>query len=236
MQKIFYPADERGKADFGWLKAKYSFSFANYYDPQKIHFGMLRVLNDDIIEAGEGFGEHPHDNMEIVTIPLQGELAHKDSTGKEEVISANNVQIMSAGTGLIHSEYNHSQTNIVNSLQIWVLPKEKNIVPRYDQMSFKIEERKNKWQFLITPHKNNGSLWINQDAYFSRALITENSVTLYKLHSENNGIYIFLISGNIETAEESFKQRDAIGIYDTDRISIKANEESDILIIEVPMN
>lgn len=236
MKKILYPTDERGTANFGWLKAKYSFSFARYYDPKKIHFGLLRVLNDDIIEPGKGFGEHPHDNMEIVSIPLQGQLAHKDSQGHEEVIRPNEVQIMSAGTGIVHSEYNYSQEEIVNLLQVWIFPKEKNIAPRYDQKTNEPKERKNKWQQLVSPEKNNGSLWINQDAYFSRSTSSENSQITYKIKSKNNGIYLFLVEGEIEVDGKILNKRDAIGIYETDQIQIISKKESDILIIEIPMN
>jgi redox-sensitive bicupin YhaK (pirin superfamily) len=235
MKKILYKAHSRGSANFGWLKAKYSFSFAHYYDPKKIHFGMLRVLNDDIIEAGKGFGEHPHDNMEIVTIPLKGALAHKDSQGHEEVIRANDVQIMSAGTGITHSEYNHSDQEIINLLQIWVFPKEKNIVPRYDQKTYDQKERKNNWQLLVSPEKNNGSLWINQNAYFSRATIAERSDISYSLNSKENGIYLFLVEGEIEIAGDNLYKRDAIGFTDTDQITINSIKGSDILIIEIPM-
>ena len=174
--------------------------------------------------------------MEIITIPLKGALAHKDSTGKEEVIGANDVQVMSAGTGLTHSEYNHSENNLVNSLQIWVLPKEKNIVPRYDQKTFPGEERQNNWQVLVSPNKNTGSLWINQDAYLNRATVSQSTEIFYEINSKNNGVYLFLIDGNIKVAGEVLKPRDAIGIYGVEKISIKTSVESDILIIEVPMN
>jgi quercetin 2,3-dioxygenase len=236
MKKIIYPAGERGSANFGWLNAKYSFSFARYYDPKKIHFGLLRVLNDDIVEPGQGFGEHPHDNMEIVTIPLKGELAHKDSEEHEEVIRPGEVQIMSAGSGLTHSEYNYSNQESVNLLQIWVFPKEKNIQPRYDQKFFNPKERQNKWQQLVSPEKNNGSLWINQDAYFSMTTAAENSEIRYEIKSKNNGVYLFLVEGEIEVEGDILNRRDAIGIYETDQILIISKKESDILIIEIPMN
>jgi redox-sensitive bicupin YhaK (pirin superfamily) len=236
MEKIVYPANERGSADFGWLNAKYSFSFANFYDAKKVHFGLLRVLNDDIVEPGQGFGKHPHDNMEIVTIPLKGELAHKDSAGHEEVIRPNEVQIMSAGSGILHSEYNHSKEDIVNLLQIWIFPKEKNIQPRYDQKYFDPLERENKWQLLVSPNKNNGSLWINQNAYFSRTSLQEDAKLDYIFHEEGNGIYLFLIQGHIKINEENLQHRDAVAISDTDKAEIEAQKKSDILVIEIPIN
>ncbi len=167
MKKTIYKADSRGHSDHGWLKTNFSFSFADYYNPERIRFGMLRVLNDDTIQPGMGFGTHPHDNMEIVTIPLKGELAHKDSTGGKGIIKANEIQAMSAGSGVTHSEFNNSQTDEVSLLQIWVFPKEKNIEPRYDQKTFNPEERKNILKTVVSPDKNSDALWINQDAYFS---------------------------------------------------------------------
>lgn len=235
MKKIIHKADSRGHADHGWLNAHHSFSFANYYNPERVRFGLLRVLNDDIVQPGEGFGTHPHDNMEIVTIPLRGELAHKDSTGNKEVIHANEVQIMSAGSGLTHSEFNNSKTDETNLLQIWVFPKERDIKPRYDQKVFKPEDRLNKIQTLVSP-KDENALWINQDAYFSRTDLEKNKSVEYELNTKKNGVYIFLIDGKIEIDGEIISKRDAIGIQDTDKIKIKAEEKSEVLIIEVPLN
>ncbi len=187
MKKTIHRADTRGHADHGWLNAHHSFSFANYYNPERIRFGTLRVLNDDIVQPGEGFGTHPHDNMEIVTIPLKGELAHKDNTGNKEVIRPGEVQIMSAGSGLTHSEFNNSKTDEINLLQIWVFPKEKNIKPRYGQKVFKPEDRKNKIKTVVSP-KDSDALWITQDSYFSLASLDKDKKVSYEIKTKGNGL------------------------------------------------
>lgn len=235
MKKTIHRAESRGHADHGWLNAHHSFSFANYYNPERIRFGTLRVLNDDIVQPGEGFGTHPHDNMEIVTIPLRGELAHKDSTGNKEVIRPNEVQIMSAGSGLTHSEFNNSKTEEINLLQIWVFPKERNIKPRYDQKVFNPEERINKIKTVVSP-SDKDALWINQNAYFSITSIEKEKAVNYEIKSKGNGLYVFLIEGKIEIAGETLGKRDAIGLEDLKDIEIKAAEKSEVLLIEVPMN
>ena len=235
MEKVIHKAEDRGHANHGWLDAHHSFSFANYYNPERTRFGVLRVLNDDIIQAGEGFGTHPHDNMEIVTIPLTGELAHKDSTGNKEVIRKNEVQIMSAGSGLTHSEFNNSKTDEINLLQLWVFPKERNIKPRYDQKVFEPADRQNKIQTLVSP-KDENALWINQDAYFSRADIDKDVEVEYDLNTKKNGVYVFVIEGKIEFDGELLSKRDAVGITEADKIKITAKEKSEVLLIEVPLN
>ncbi|MEO8209752.1 MAG: pirin family protein [bacterium] len=236
MKKTIHKAESRGHADHGWLNAHHSFSFASYQNPEKTRFGLLRVLNDDIVQPGMGFGTHPHDNMEIVTIPLKGELAHKDSTGNKEVIKKNEVQIMSAGSGLTHSEFNSSQTDIVNLLQIWVFPKEKNIKPRYEQKIFNPEDRKNVFKIIVSPKKENGALWINQDAYFSLGNLDEGKELKYDINHKANGLYIFIIEGEIEIDGEKLSKRDAIALEEIENVDIKANKNSEILLIEVPMN
>jgi len=223
-------------AEHGWLISRHTFSFADYYDPDRTRFGLLRVLNDDIVQPGMGFGTHPHDNMEIISIPLNGELAHKDTTGTKEVICVNDVQIMSAGSGLAHSEFNNSKTEIVNFLQIWIFPKLKDITPRYEQKTFSPEERKNKLLTVVSPEKNTGALWVNQDAYLSLGTIDAGKNVTYNFHRKENGAYLFLISGSAEIAGEKLEIRDAIGIEDADSFSIYASESSDILVIEVPMH
>lgn len=235
MKTTIHRADERGYADHGWLKAKHSFSFASYYNPGKIRFGLLRVLNDDIVEAGAGFGTHPHDNMEIVTIPLRGEVAHKDSTGNHGVIRPGDVQIMSAGSGLTHSEYNNSDKNDVNLLQIWVFPKEKDINPRYDQKTFNPSDRVNKIVTLVSPEKNGETLWINQNAYFSLSDVMKDNSVKYKVNSKGNGVYIFIIEGEVNVSGEKLSKRDAIGVEDAESIDILALNNSKVLFIEVPM-
>jgi redox-sensitive bicupin YhaK (pirin superfamily) len=236
MKKIIHKSNSRGYFDYGWLKTNHTFSFNNYYDPERVNFGMLRVLNDDFVSAGEGFGSHPHNDMEIVSIPLSGELAHKDSTGTEEVIYPNDVQVMSAGTGIIHSEYNHSSDEETNFLQLWIFPDKKGHKPRYNQRSFNPEERKNNFQFIVTPEKTDGNLWLNQDAYLSRVDLDKGKSLTYKIHNKGNGTYLFLIDGKIKVADETLSKRDGIGIYESDEFDITGENNSQILIIEVPMN
>jgi redox-sensitive bicupin YhaK (pirin superfamily) len=235
MNTIIHRAVSRGKANYGWLDTNYSFSFFRYYDSEKMNFGLLRVLNDDIIQPAKGFDTHPHDNMEIVTIPLEGEIEHKDSTGHIEIIETNDVQIMSAGSGLMHSEFNHSKTREVKLLQIWVLPKKINIEPRYDQKTFPPSLRKNSLQLIVSPDKSDDLLWINQDAYFSRSDLDKGSGLKYDFHKRGNGLYLFLIDGEIKVGTETMKKRDAIGISGTNQILIKAEKDSQLLFIEVPM-
>ncbi len=236
MRKIIHKADSRGHFDYGWLKTYHTFSFSTYYDPERVNFGMLRVLNDDEIEGGQGFGTHPHSDMEIVTIPLEGAVAHKDSTGGKGVIYPDEIQVMSAGTGIQHSEFNHLIDGTTKLLQLWIFPDKKGHKPRYDQKFFDSEERKNKFQFIVTPEKKDGNLWLNQDAYLARTELEKNKSLNYKIHSKGNGAYLFLIDGKIEVADETLTKRDGIGIYDTDEFSITAANDSQILIIEVPMN
>jgi quercetin 2,3-dioxygenase len=235
MKAIFYPANERGHADHGWLNARHSFSFGQWYNPEKVHFGALRVLNDDIIEAGAGFPTHPHDNMEIVTIPLSGAIAHKDSTGGNGIINAGDVQIMSAGTGVRHSEFNASQTEALNLLQLWVFPKLENIKPRYDQKSYNAADRKNKWQVVVSPDEADGGLWINQDAIFALTDLDADTSIIYEKKFANNGVYFFVIDGNVKIGEQILDKKDAIGISETDEISITAKTAARLLAIEIPM-
>jgi quercetin 2,3-dioxygenase len=235
MNTILYPANERGTVHYDWLQAKHSFSFGQWHNPEKIHFGALRVLNDDIIMGGTGFPNHPHDNMEIITIPLQGALQHKDSTGGEGIINKNDVQIMSAGSGVEHSEFNASQTDEVNLLQLWIFAKEKNIMPRYDQKTFDPKLRNNEWQIIVSKEKSEDTLWINQDATLALSNLTANSKISYNCKEINSGVYLFIINGSIMVEDSTLNKRDAIGIYATNSFDIKAIEDAEILLIEVPM-
>jgi redox-sensitive bicupin YhaK (pirin superfamily) len=235
VRKTIHRANSRGYADHSWLKTYHTFSFANYYDPSRVRFGLLRVLNDDIIEPGMGFGTHPHDNMEIVTIPLSGALEHKDSTGGGGIIYTGDVQVMSAGSGLTHSEFNPSDTEPVNLLQIWIFPKERDIKPRYDQRTFDPKDRINKINTVVSPLKNNGSLYLNQDAYFSLVKLDKNKEVEYEMNTTGNGLYIFVIDGHIKTSDEELNKRDGIGLENLETTYIKAIENSEILFIEVPM-
>lgn len=235
MQTTYFPNETRGTAEYGWLKAKYSFSFSQFYDPERTQFGRLRVLNDDIIQPGKGFGAHPHNNMEIISIPLAGKLAHKDSLGHESIIHTGEVQVMSAGSGIEHSEYNASDTEIVNLLQIWVFPKFANVEPRYDQKKFDLESKKNEFITVVSPKNEvEGALWIHQDAYFNLAQLEENKTLTYTLKNSNHLIYIFVIEGVAEAAKQILKTKDALGVSEIDSIEIKPLEASKILLIEVP--
>ncbi len=235
MKTLIHPAKERGMANHGWLNAAHSFSFANWYNPEKMQFGALRVLNDDIVAPGRGFGEHPHDNMEIVTIPLTGSLKHKDSLGSEGMIKNGEVQIMSAGTGIYHSEFNASQTEAVNLLQLWVFPKEKNIEPRYDQFNYQDQLKQNQLLTVVSPEKSEKTMWINQDAYFTLGDFDADANAKYSIKKPGNGAYVFLIEGKAVIAGNSLAKRDAVGVYDTQEFELEFKEPSKVLIVEVPM-
>lgn len=228
-------AGTRGHANHGWLDSHHTFSFARYYDPERMGFGLLRVLNDDVVAPGMGFGAHPHDNMEIISIPISGALEHQDSTGNKKVIRTNDVQIMSAGSGLTHSEYNHSKEDQVNFLQIWVLPKERDITPRYEQKTFKPENRQNRLQTVVGPEKDQEAVWINQDAWFTLGTLSAGFSEEYKLHKAGNGVYAFVIAGEVEIDGEKLDKRDGLGIWETDSLRIKAAADSELLLMEVPM-
>lgn len=232
MPLTLYPATERGHTDYGWLKSNYSFSFANWYHPAKIHFGTLRVLNDDTIAPHSGFEKHPHENMEIITIMLNGTLTHQDSMGNKEDLRANEVQVMSAGTGIFHSEKNETN-NELSLFQIWIFPDKKNHTPRYEQKKFSPNDQLNKWQLLVSPNSINNSLWINQNAYISRG--TFKNTTEYQLYDKTNGVYIMNISGTFTIEANQLASRDAVGISLAEKISINCQTLSDILIIEIPM-
>ncbi len=236
MKTIIHRSNERGHANHGWLDAHHSFSFANWYDPSKVHFGMLRVLNDDIVASGEGFGMHPHNDMEIVTIILKGALEHKDNMGNGSVIKPGDVQVMSAGTGVIHSEFNPSSTEEVSLFQLWIFPKENGIKPRYDQKTFDPSLRNNKIQTVASGFNKNGELYIHQDAAISLASIEKNKSVTYPVMKVGNGAYIMVIDGSIEINGEILNKRDAIGISEIKEFIVKANDNSEILIIEVPMH
>ncbi|HOX81884.1 MAG TPA: pirin family protein [Chryseolinea sp.] len=236
MKTILHPADSRGKANHGWLNSHHTFSFANYYDPTRMHFGMLRVLNDDIVDGGRGFGTHPHDNMEIISIPLKGDLEHKDSMGNVAVIRQNDVQIMSAGTGIQHSEYNKNADDKVNFLQIWVFPKEKNIKPRYQQINFNPEDRVNKLQQVVTPRSGEEGVLINQDAWFHLGNFKSGFKTDYAIKKKGNGVYAFVLEGDVKINDQQLHKRDGFGIWETDNFSIIADSDAEILLMDVPMN
>ncbi|SFW19258.1 pirin family protein [Cellulophaga fucicola] len=235
MKTILHKADTRGHANHGWLNSYHSFSFANYQDAERMNFGALRVLNDDTVSEGRGFGAHPHQNMEIISIPLEGDLQHQDNMGNSTVIKQGDIQIMSAGTGVTHSEYNKNRDKAVQFLQIWVIPNKVNVTPRYDQISTIELQKENELYQVLSPNKNDAGVWAHQDAWFSLGDFSKETTSNYKLHMPNNGVYAFILEGAIEIEGQKLQKRDGFGLWDVDTIEIKATKDSKILLMEVPM-
>ncbi len=233
---VLHKAATRGHANHGWLDSYHSFSFGNYYNPERIHFGALRVLNDDTVSAGRGFGKHPHDNMEIVSIPLEGDLQHEDSMGNTAIIQKGDIQAMSAGTGIFHSEYNKNKDELVKFLQIWIFPNKKNVEPRYSQITLHAEDRHNKLQEILSPNPNGAGVWIHQDAWFYLGKLDKGFSTEYIVRKKGNGVYAFVLNGEVTLADQQLSARDGLGIWDTEKIRIKADTDSEVLLMEVPMN
>ncbi len=233
---VFHSAKSRGHANHGWLDAQHSFSFAGWYDPTRIHFGALRVLNDDIVAGGKGFGKHPHDNMEIITIILDGVLEHQDSMGHAQTIVPGEVQVMSAGTGVYHSEYNHSPDKKVNVLQTWIFPNKRDVAPKYGQQTFAAEERINKLQTLVSPvDGNDPGLKIHQDAWIYRTTLEAGKSITHAFRTKKNGAYIFVIDGKVDVEGQALGKRDAIGVSEADAFEMTASETADVMVFEVPM-
>ncbi|MDO9633857.1 MAG: pirin family protein [Paludibacter sp.] len=235
MKTKLYPSDSRGYADHGWLKTNHTFSFANYYNPERVHFGALRVLNDDWVAAGEGFGKHPHDNMEIITIPFSGEILHQDSMGNKGVIKPGEIQVMSAGTGIFHSEYNNSKDQPLTLFQIWIIPNKKNVTPRYDQITINDLAKRDELFQILSPNIDDQGVWIHQDAWFYMGNLSSETEVEYKLNRLESGVYIQLIEGEVEIEGNTLKDRDAISITDASTIKIKSKNKSQVLVMEVPM-
>lgn len=233
---ILHKADSRGHANHGWLDSHHTFSFANYYNPERMHFGVLRVLNDDYVSEGMGFGTHPHDNMEIISIPLEGDLEHKDSMGTVATIKHGDIQVMSAGTGIQHSEYNKNKEKPVKFLQIWVFPNKRNVTPRYDQISLNLKDRHNTLQQILSPNQDDAGVWIHQDAWFHLGSFDKDFKMDYNIKKQGNGVYAFVLKGDITLNGIALNQRDGLGIWDTDKLEITANsQDAEILLMEVPM-
>lgn len=232
---VLHKAETRGNANHGWLQSYHSFSFANYYNPERMHFGVLRVLNDDTVQGGMGFGTHPHDNMEIISIPLEGDLEHKDSMGNTTVIRNGDVQVMSAGTGIRHSEFNKNKDSQVKFLQIWVFPNKRNVAPRYDQITLDPKDRKNKFQQILSPNPNDAGVWIHQNAWFHLGTFDAGKAADYKIKGSGNGVYAFVLSGDVTINGQALHRRDGFGVWDTDKLSIKADSHAELLLMEVPM-
>ncbi|MDO4224958.1 MAG: pirin family protein [Bergeyella zoohelcum] len=236
MKTIIHKAETRGFQNHGWLVANHSFSFANYYNPERVHFGALRVLNDDFVAGGKGFGMHPHSDMEIITIPLSGELHHRDSMGNFGAIKKGEIQVMSAGTGIQHSEFNGNENEAVTLLQIWVFPREKRLQPRYDQIRISDNAKPNDFQQIVSPTPDDEGSWINQDAWFHLAHFDAGISKNYSLKKAGNGVYVFVISGKAKVAGTELNSRDAIGITDAENFSVEATENAEILLMEIPMD
>lgn len=236
MKTILHQANTRGHANHGWLDSHHSFSFANYHNPERMHFGVLRVLNDDQVSAGMGFGTHPHDNMEIISIPLEGDLEHKDSMGNLAVIKEGDVQIMSAGNGIMHSEYNRNKEKAVKFLQIWVFPNKKNVEPRYDQISIKNIEKKNEFYQILSPSQEDQGVWLYQDAWFHLGKFDAGKQTRYSINKKGNGVYVFVLDGEVEIEGQQLGKRDGFGIWDIDSFNFKSNSNARVLLLEVPIS
>lgn len=236
MKTVLHKANTRGDANHGWLHSKHTFSFAGYYNPERMNFGALRVLNDDSVDAGMGFGAHPHDNMEIISIPLEGDLEHQDSMGNKTVIKNGDVQVMSAGTGITHSEYNKNSDRKVKFLQIWVFPNKRNVQPRYDQITLNPDERHNKLQQILSPNPEDTGVWIHQNAWFHLGKLDKGFTDEYKIKGTGNGVYAFILSGDVSINDQKLNSRDGFGIWDIDQFTITADSDSEILLMEVPMS
>jgi len=233
---VLHKADTRGHANHGWLDSHHTFSFANYYNPDRMHFGVLRVLNDDRVDAGMGFGTHPHDNMEIISIPLEGDLEHKDSMGNTTVIKHGDIQVMSAGTGIQHSEYNRNKDRLTKFLQIWVFPNKKNVTPRYDQITLDLKDRHNKFQQILSPNADDAGVWIHQDAWFHLGKFDDAFKTSYKVKRAGNGVYAFMLKGKATINGQELNERDGLGMWDLDSFDVVSNlADTEILLMDVPM-
>lgn len=233
---VLHKADTRGNANHGWLQSFHTFSFANYFNPERTNFGVLRVLNDDTVSGGMGFGKHPHQDMEIISIPLEGDLEHQDSMGNKTVIRKGDIQIMSAGTGVQHSEYNKNENEQVKFLQIWVIPNKKGVTPRYDQITLNEEDRHNKLQQILSPDANDAGVWIHQDAWFHLGKFDAGFSTEYNFKKEGNGLYVFVLNGDVTVEGQALNQRDGLGIWNKDNVTITASSNAEFLLMEVPMH
>lgn len=233
---VLHQATTRGHANHSWLDSHHTFSFANYYNPERMHFGALRVLNDDIVAGGRGFGTHPHDNMEIISIPLEGDLEHKDSMGNAAIIRHGDIQVMSAGTGIFHSEFNKNTDSQVRFLQIWMFPNKRNVEPRYDQITLDVNDRHNKFQQILSPSKDDEGVWVHQNSWFSLGHFDKDFSTEYDIKSKENGIYAFVIKGNVNINGQDLSTRDGYGIWNTDKLTFKSlSDDAEVLLMDVPM-
>ncbi|MFK8101138.1 MAG: pirin family protein [Saprospiraceae bacterium] len=235
-KSVLHKATTRGRANHGWLDSHHSFSFANYHNPERMNFGVIRVLNDDVVAGGKGFGRHPHDNMEIISIPLAGGLEHKDSMGNVAVIKAGDVQAMSAGTGIFHSEYNQNEGEEVRFLQIWLFPNKKNVEPRYDQITLASQASKNKFQQILSPDQGDEGVWIHQNAWFQMGNFSAGHQERYQIKAKNNGVYAFILEGEVTINGQKLSKRDGYGLWELETIEVIADSDAKVLLMDVPMN
>lgn len=235
MKTVYHAADSRGDANHGWLKSRHTFSFANYHDPERMGFGALRVINDDFVIGGHGFGRHSHRNMEIISIPLVGKLAHGDSIGNEGVIETGEIQVMSAGTGITHSEMNGDNEAAMKFLQIWVMPNKTNVTPRYQQVDMNALMQPNEFSQVLSPNADDAGVWIHQEAWFSMGDFDEGISQTYHLNDSNNGVYVFVISGEVMINDKVLSTRDGLGIWDTNHFTMRVESSVRVLVMEVPL-
>ncbi|MEN0005559.1 MAG: pirin family protein [Bacteroidota bacterium] len=236
MKTVLHKAATRGHANHGWLDSHHSFSFANYYNPERMNFGVLRVLNDDVVDPGRGFGTHPHDNMEIISIPLEGDLEHKDSMGNEAVIKQGDVQVMSAGTGIFHSEYNRNKDQQVKFLQIWMFPNKRDVSPRYDQITLEGDKLKNQFHQILSPNQDDEGVWVHQNAWFHLGELEAGKQTNYNVKANGNGVYAFVLNGNVSINGQALEARDGFGVWDVNQLEITADSDAKVLLMDVPMS
>jgi hypothetical protein len=232
---VLHKAATRGHANHSWLDSYHTFSFSNYHNPERMHFGVLRVLNDDHVEPGMGFGTHPHNNMEIISIPLEGDLEHKDSMGNTTIIRNGDIQVMSAGSGITHSEYNKNKDKAVKFLQIWIFPKEKNVQPRYDQITLNAADRQNKLQQILSPSPDDAGVWIHQNAWFHMGKLDKGTSLDYSVKQPGNGVYAFVLQGDVTITGQQLNSRDGLGIWDIDKLKITADSNAEVLLMDIPM-
>lgn len=236
MKTIYHAADSRGDANHGWLKSKHTFSFANYHNPERMGFGALRVINDDFVIAGQGFGKHSHRDMEIISIPLSGKLGHDDNIGNNGIIETGEIQVMSAGTGITHSEMNADNHEAVSFLQIWVIPNKMNVAPRYQQIRMDELMKPNAFNQILSPNSDDAGVWIHQDAWFSMGDFDKGVTETYQLKNPNNGVYIFVISGKVVINGNTLDTRDGLGVWDTKNFTMDVLDDAKVLLMEVPMS
>ena len=236
MKTVLHKAATRGHVNHGWLDSHHTFSFANYHNPERMHFGVLRVLNDDVVAQGRGFSTHPHENMEIISIPLSGDLEHEDSMGNITIIKEGDLQVMSAGTGIFHSEYNKNQDMEVRFLQIWLFPNQKNVEPRYDQIKIADLAKDNQFYQILSPNLEDEGVWIHQDAWFHLGNLKKGTSDTYEVKKDGNGVYAFIIEGGVTINGQHLNKRDGLGVWDTDKLEVTANTDAKVLLMDIPMN